>query len=80
MTRHEPKSPTLFTEKSSESLSSANSDMSAEIPVKKLTVPNINALFAKINKEQVIKKESSVTDSMASFLKWTSEHKKKVIK
>ena len=80
MTRNEPKSPTLFNEKSSDSISSSSSDMSSATPVRKLTVPDISALFAKINKESVIHKESSVTESMASFLKWTAEHKKRVKK
>ena len=80
MTRNEPKSPTLFNEKSSDSISSSSSDMSSATPVRKLTVPDISALFAKINKESVIHNESSVTDSMASFLKWTAEHKKRVKK
>ena len=77
MTRNETASPILFTEKSTDSLSSASSDMSSVGPAKKLIIPDINALFAKINKESVIKTEQSVTDSMASFLKWTSEHKNK---
>ena len=76
MTRNEPKSPTLFNEKSSDSISSSSSDMSSVAPVKKLTIPDIGALFAKINKESVIHKENSVTDSMASFLKWTANHHK----
>jgi hypothetical protein len=77
MTRNETASPILFTEKSTDSLSSASSEMSSAGPVKKQDKPDISALFAKINKESVIETEKSVTDSMASFLKWTAEHKNK---
>ena len=80
MTRDEPASPTLFTEKSTDSLSSAGSEMSSVEPVKKLSIPDISALFAKINKESIIETEKSVTDSMASFLKWTTELKNKKYK
>ena len=80
MTRNEPKSPILFNEKSSGSLSSVNSVMSSPVQVEKLATPNFNALFAKINKESAIKTEHSITDSMATFLKWTKDHKNKIKK
>jgi hypothetical protein len=76
MTRNEPKSPLLFNEKSSDSLSSMSSGMSAATQVRKLATTEIHSLFAKINKESAVKTEQSITDSMASFLKWTANHHK----
>ena len=83
MTRNEPKSPILFNEKSSDSLSSVVSDisdMSTKVNIKGQVMPNIGDLFAKLNKESEIKSELSVTDSMTSFLKWTADHNKKLRK
>ena len=80
MTRDEPKSPTLFTVHSSDSLSSVNSEtsnISHKVIAKKPVIQNIGALFAKLEKESKVEIEQSVTNSMASFLKWTDDFNKK---
>ena len=83
MKRNEPKSPILFNEKSSDSLSSVISDisdMSTKIQIKEQVMPEIGDLFANLSKENVTKSEQSVTESMTSFLKWTADHNKKLKK
>jgi hypothetical protein len=83
MTRNEPISPPLFTVHSSDSLSSVNSeasDISRKVISEKPTIQNIGALFEKIVEEKEVKTNHAVTNSMASFLKWTEDYNKRLKK
>ena len=83
MTRDEPISPPLFTVHSNDSLSSVNSEstnISREVISEKPVIHSIGALFEKIGKESEVKTKHAVTNSMASFLKWTEDYNKRLKK
>ena len=74
-------SPKLFNESSSGSISSGQSEQSQMSTKATSADPiklSINELFSKINEEKTtLKKETSVTESLSEFLKWSKTLKSK---